>query len=101
MAKSFAGRLADVVREPVITEKATRGMDQNQYTFAVDPRAAKPDIKAAIEQMFDVKVIGVSTMNPPRRKRRVGRFAGERAQMKKAVVRLAEGDTIQLFPESS
>ncbi len=102
MAKSFAGRLADVVREPVITEKATREMeDRNQYTFAVDPRAAKPDIKAAIEQMFDVKVIGVSTMNPPRRKRRVGRFAGERAQIKKAVVRLAEGDTIQLFPESS
>lgn len=100
MAKSFAGRLADVVREPVITEKATRGMDQNQYTFTVDPRAAKPDIKAAVEQMFDVKVIGVSTMNPPRRKRRVGRFAGERAQVKKAVVRLAEGDTIQLFPES-
>ncbi len=102
MAKSFAGRLADVVREPVITEKATRDMeDRNQYTFAVDPRAAKPDIKAAIEQMFDVKVIGVSTMNPPRRKRRVGRFSGERAQIKKAVVRLAEGDTIQLFPESS
>ena len=101
MAKSFAGRLADVVRQPVITEKATRGMDRNQYTFAVDPRAAKPDIKAAVEQMFDVKVIGVSTMNPPRRKRRVGRFSGERAQVKKAVVRLAEGDAIQIFPESS
>ena len=76
-------------------------MDRNQYTFAVDPRAAKPDIKAAVEQMFDVKVIGVSTMNPPRRKRRVGRFSGERAQVKKAVVRLAEGDAIQIFPESS
>ncbi len=101
MAKSFAGRLADVVREPVITEKATRGMDQNQYTFVVDPRAAKPDIKAAVEQLFDVKVIGVSTMNPPRRTRRVGRFTGQRSKVKKAVVRLAEGNSIQLFPESS
>jgi large subunit ribosomal protein L23 len=47
-----------------------------------------------------VKVVGVSTMNPPRRTRRVGRFAGKRAQVKKAVVRLAEGNAIQLFPEA-
>jgi large subunit ribosomal protein L23 len=66
----------------------------------VDHRAAKPDIKAAVEHLFDVKVVGVSTMNPPRRTRRVGRFAGKRAQVKKAVVRLAEGNAIQLFPES-
>ena len=58
------------------------------------------DIKAAVEQLFDVRVVGVSTMNPPRRSRRVGRFAGKRAQVKKAVVRLAEGNAIQLFPES-
>jgi large subunit ribosomal protein L23 len=70
------------------------------YTFEVDHRAAKPDIKAAIEQLFDVKVTGISTMNPPRRSRRMGRFAGKRAQVKKAVVRLAEGNSIQLFPES-
>ena len=53
-----------------------------------------------METLFDVKVIGVSTMNPPRRSRRVGRFAGKRAQVKKAVVRLADGSSIQLFPES-
>ena len=100
MAERFAGRLADVIRKPLITEKATRALELNQYTFEVDHRAAKPDIKAAVEAMFDVKVIGVSTMNPPRRTRRVGRFAGKRAQIKKAVVRLAEGSAIQLFPES-
>jgi large subunit ribosomal protein L23 len=99
MAERFAGRLADVIRKPLITEKATRALELNQYTFEVDHRAAKPDIKAAVEAMFDVKVIGVSTMNPPRRTRRVGRFAGKRAQVKKAVVRLAEGSAIQLFPE--
>ena len=100
MAERFAGRLADVIRKPLITEKATRALELNQYTFEVDHRAAKPDIKAAVEAMFDVKVVGVSTMNPPRRTRRVGRFAGKRAQVKKAVVRLAEGSAIQLFPES-
>jgi len=100
MAERFAGRLADVIRKPLITEKATRALELNQYTFEVDHRAAKPEIKAAVEAMFDVKVVGVSTMNPPRRSRRVGRFAGKRAQVKKAVVRLAEGSAIQLFPES-
>ena len=100
MAERFSSRLADVIRRPLITEKATRALEQNHYTFEEDHRAAKPDIKAAVEQLFDVRVIGVSTMNPPRRTRRVGRFAGKRAQVKKAVVRLADGDAIQLFPES-
>jgi large subunit ribosomal protein L23 len=100
MAERFAGRLADVIRRPLITEKATRALELNQYTFEVDHRAAKPDIKAAVETLFDVRVVGVSTMNPPRRTRRVGRFAGKRAQVKKAVVRLAAGNAIQLFPES-
>ncbi len=100
MTEFFKDRLADVIRKPLITEKATKALELNQYTFEVDHRAAKPDIKAAVEKMFDVRVVGVSTMNPPRRTRRVGRFAGKRAQVKKAVVRLAEGNTIQLFPES-
>ncbi len=100
MNEMFEKRLEDVIRRPLITEKATKGLDFNQYTFEVDPRAAKPQIKAAIEKMFNVKVVGISTMNPPRRSRRVGRFAGKRAQVKKAVVRLAEGNTIQLFPDS-
>jgi len=100
MSKSFKNRLSDVIRKPIITEKATNALDLNQYTFEVDHRAAKPDIKAAIESMFSVKVIGVNTMNPPRRSRRVGKFAGTRSQVKKAIVRLADGDKIQLFPES-
>ena len=100
MAERFAERLPDVIRRPLITEKATRLLEGNQYTFEVDHRAAKPDIKAAVEQLFSVKVVGISTLNPPRRTRRVGRFSGKRAQVKKAIVRLAEGQSIQLFPES-
>ncbi|WP_320673874.1 50S ribosomal protein L23 [Prochlorococcus sp. MIT 1341] len=100
MTERFKNRLADVIRRPLITEKATNALELNQYTFEVDHRAAKPDIKAAVEQLFEVRVVGISTMNPPRRSRRMGRFAGKRSQVKKAVVRLAEGNSIQLFPES-
>ena len=89
-----------VIFEPIITEKATNALDLNQYTFEVDHRATKPQIKASIEDLFSVKVVGINTMNPPRRTRRVGKFAGKRSQVKKAIVRLAEGDKIQLFPES-
>ena len=100
MTDRFNKRLTDVIRRPLITEKATTALELNQYTFEVDHRAAKPEIKAAIEQLFDVRVVGISTMNPPRRTRRIGRFSGKRAQVKKAIVRLAEGSTIQLFPEA-
>ncbi len=100
MTERFRSRLEDVIRRPLITEKATSALELNQYTFEVDHRAAKPDIKAAVEKLFDVKVIGISTMNPPRKTRRIGRFSGKRSQVKKAVVRLAEGNSIQLFPES-
>lgn len=91
--------LADLIRRPIITEKATRLLEDNQYTFEVDPRATKPEIKAAIQALFNVKVVGLSTHLPPRRKRRVGRFQGYRAHYKRAIVRLAEGDSITLFPE--
>ena len=73
---------------------------QRYVGYIFESLQGMPDIKAAIEQLFDVKVTGISTMNPPRRSRRMGRFAGKRAQVKKAVVRLAEGNSIQLFPES-
>lgn len=91
--------LADIIRRPLITEKATRLLELNQYTFEVNPKAKKPQIKAAIEYLFDVKVTGVSTMLPPRKKRRVGKYVGFKSQYKKAIVTLAEGDSITLFPE--
>jgi large subunit ribosomal protein L23 len=91
--------LADLVRRPLVTEKATMLLENNQYTFEVDPRATKPQIKAAIEELFEVKVTSVNTQNPPRQKRRVGKFIGHRSQYKRAVVTLASGDSIKLFPD--
>lgn len=92
-------KLADLVRCPIITEKATRLLENNQYTFDVVPQATKPEIKAAIESLFAVRVTKVNTQNLPRKKKRMGRFTGYRAQYKRAVVTLAEGDSITLFPD--
>ncbi len=95
--------LPDLVRRPIVTEKATRLMEENKYTFEVIPQATKPEIKAAIESLFDVKVVQVNTQRPPRKKKRVGKFQGYKPQYKKAIVTLAAGDedTLRkaLFPE--
>ena len=94
MAERFSSRLADVIRRPLITEKATRALEQNQYTFEVDHRAAKPDIKAAVELMFAVKVADVNVINEPGKTRRFGKTPGRTQDWKKAYVRLAPGQTI-------
>ncbi len=91
--------LADLVLRPIVTEKATLLLEQNKYVFEVILKATKPEIKAAIESLFDVKVTGINTIRPPRKKRRVGRFIGYKAQYKRAIVTLAAGDSITLFPE--
>nr|WP_199291931.1 MULTISPECIES: 50S ribosomal protein L23 [unclassified Coleofasciculus] len=91
--------LADLVYRPIVTEKATLLMEQNKYVFEVVPKATKPEIKAAIEDLFKVKVVSVNTLRLPRKKRRVGKFAGFKPQYKRAIVTLASGETITLFPE--
>lgn len=93
--------LADLILQPVVTEKATYLMEENKYVFEVQPQANKYEIKAAIESLFDVEVAKVNTMNPPRKKRRVGRFIGYKPQYKKAIVTLKEGNSLQavFFPD--
>ncbi|MEM7770918.1 MAG: 50S ribosomal protein L23 [Cyanobacteria bacterium P01_E01_bin.6] len=99
MPKLAPRDLPDLIRRPIVTEKATILLEENYYTFEVLPTATKPDIRAAIEQIFDVKVVSVKTHNPPRKKRRMGRSMGYKPHYKKAIVKLAEGDSITLFPE--
>jgi large subunit ribosomal protein L23 len=94
-----APTLADIIRRPLVTEKATLLLENNQYVFEVDPRATKFDIADAIEELFEVKVVSVNTYNPPKKKRRYGRFVGNRAHYKRAIVTLAAGDAIPLFPD--
>ena len=92
--------LIDIVKYPIITDKATRLLELNQYSFAIDSKANKIDIKSSIEYLFDVKVVAVNTFNPPQKKRRIGRFIGTRPRNKKAIVTLAEGNSINLFSEN-
>lgn len=103
MTKFDPRNLPDLVRRPILTEKATVLMEQNKYTFEVTPKATKPQIRAAIEDLFEVKVEKVNTAKPPRKKKRVGKFLGYKPQYKKAIVTVASGDVEKirqvLFPE--
>jgi large subunit ribosomal protein L23 len=80
--------LPDLIRNVIVTEKATQMMELNKYVFDVVPQATKPQIKAAIESLFEVKVKRVDTQNLPRKPR-----------YKRAVVTIVAGQEIVLFPE--
>ena len=86
----------EIIKAPVITEKSSAMAQQGQYVFKVDPRANKTEIKNAIEKLFNVKVEEISTINVIPKKRRVGRYSGLTNRSKKAIVKLAEGQTIDL-----
>lgn len=85
----------DIIHAPVVSEKAFAGMEKGVYAFWVAPKATKPEIREAIQQAFGVQVIGISTMNVRGKRKRVGRFMGQRNDRKKAVVRLADGQKIE------
>ena len=91
---------AQIIKYPLITDKATRLLEKNQYSFVVDRYSDKLTIKATIEYLFNVKVIKVNTSRFPRKKKRVGKSIGWKPQYKKAIVSLAEGDVINLFTEN-
>jgi len=88
------------IKYPIITDKATRLLENNQYSFLVDRYSDKISIKAAIENLFNVKIIKINTCRLPRKKKRVGKYIGWKPQYKKAVITLSEGDVINLFPNS-
>ncbi len=90
--------LRQVIQRPVVTEKSTIERELgNVVTFAVHPRAGKIEIKAAVEGLFNVKVLDVRTSKVSGKKRRVGRFEARKPSWKKARVKLAERDTIEFF----
>lgn len=89
-----------LIKYPLITDKATRLLENNQYTFVVDRYSDKIRIKSAIELLFDVKVTKVNTCYLPRKKKRVGKYIGWKPQYKKAIVTLSEGNVINLFTEN-
>lgn len=86
----------DVILAPVITEKSTMASEANQVVFKVRRDATKPEIKAAVEQLFKVKVIAVNTINHKGKTKLFRGLKGKQQDVKKAIIRLAEGDKIDV-----
>ena len=87
----------DIIKAPIITEKsANLVQNQNTITFSVDVKANKTQIKQAIEKIFNVEVESVNTINVKPKKKRVGRYVGKTNKVKKAIVKLKEGSSIEL-----
>ena len=90
----------DVILRPVITEASMSELDNKRYTFDVDTRATKTQVKAAVEDIFDVKVAKINVMNVKGKKTRMGRYEGYTKKRRKAIVTLtAESKEIKLFEE--
>ncbi len=87
----------EVLRRPIVTEKTTIQIEQGLYTFAVDRRANKLQVKEAVEKVFGVDVVSVNIINVPGKPRRWGRHVSRTPSWKKAIVKLAEGQRIELF----
>lgn len=88
----------DVIERPVVTEKSALAREKsNVATFRVDPKATKHDIRRAVEQLFNVKVERVRTMQQQGKWRRTGKFIGRKPTWKKAIVELAQGQSIEFY----
>jgi large subunit ribosomal protein L23 len=87
----------DVIIRPIVSEKSYAGLEQNTYTFLVDKRANKTQIKEAVQSIWEVRVTSVNTLNRPGKVKRRGWTKGKRADEKRAIVTLAEGDSIEIF----
>jgi len=94
--KPSQGRMYEIIRSPLITEKATLLSEFNQVSFRVPLDASKPEIKAAVETLFKVKVTAVNTSRQKGKVKRFRGVEGKRADTKKAIVTLAEGNSIDI-----
>jgi large subunit ribosomal protein L23 len=94
----MAANPRDIIIRPIVTEKTSDMMEkENKYTFQVAMGANKTEIRQAIEAIFNVKVVNVNTVRVEGKTKRMGKYEGKRSDYKKAVVKLAEGNTIALF----
>jgi large subunit ribosomal protein L23 len=87
----------DVIVRPIVSEKSYAGIEGNVYTFLVDPRANKTEIKEAVQGIWNVRVLSVNTLNRKGKVKRRRYTLGKRADQKRAIVTLAEGDAIEIF----
>lgn len=87
----------DVIIRPIVSEKSYAGIEQNTYTFLVDPGANKTEIKEAVQAIWEVRVTSVNTLRRSGKVKRRGWTKGKRADEKRAIVTLAEGESIEIF----
>jgi len=87
-----------VLRSPQITEKAVNLQNDNQYVFKVYPKINKIEIRKAIEELYGVKVVSIKTINVPAKQKRLGKNIGEQKGYKKAIVKIKEGQKIEVLP---
>ena len=87
----------DILIRPLITEKSTQLMEEGKYVFFFAKKANKIEIAKAVAEVFNVKVANVNTVNVSGKMKRMGRFVGKRSDYKKAIVKLAPGETIEFF----
>ena len=87
----------DVIIRPVVSEKSYAGLEANRYTFLVHPDANKTEIKEAIQKIWNVQVLGVNTMTRKGKVKRSRYVTGRRTDQKRAIVTLAQGDSIEIF----
>nr|YP_009396033.1 ribosomal protein L23 [Dasya naccarioides]ARW65219.1 ribosomal protein L23 [Dasya naccarioides] len=93
-------KILNLIKYPVITDKTTKVIEDNIYSFAVDKKANKNEIKEAIEYIFDVKVKKINTLNQPIKIKTLGKFKGKKARYKKAIIKLFDEYKINLFENS-
>lgn len=87
-----------ILKQPHITEKATALTEKNQYIFNVFAKANKPEVKKAVEGLYGVEVVAVRIVNIPAKKRRLGRISGWKPGYKKAIIKIKEGQKIEVLP---
>ena len=87
----------DIIVRPLITEKTTKLIEENKYTFEVKQGSNKVEVAKAVEELWQVKVVAVNMINTQRKTRRVGKYEGLRPAVQKAVVTLAKGDKLYVF----
>jgi large subunit ribosomal protein L23 len=87
----------DVIIRPIVSEKSYAGLEANRYTFLVHPDANKTEIKEAIQKIWNVRVLGVNTLNRKGKVKKQRLVTGRRSDEKRAIVTLAAGDSIEIF----
>lgn len=91
--------MIQLLRYPVLTEKSMKFLELDKYTFDIDVKLTKPQIKNLVEKTFDVKVTSVNTHIPPKKSRRIGLTRGSKPLVKRVIVKLKQGQSLRLFAE--